>query len=241
MTYYLGIDAIDGFTVPNNGLIQAVGTTNAELTAALTARGLTPAQYTTTSNTKRRTTIDETDDDVWTDDCEPGWFLVSGAVQRAKPLTPIENMQVAFVAFLAQCDAWAIGLDEQAAGQPASRVAIGHDYLWRARGGAYLLLRDTALTAAERTAWAQQAIMGAADITSVASFYLHFRGEGAANWLSWVEIDRTANPKTFTRVNLQNSITISGSIPDSVVLTRYENGYDARGNAYTGWVRGVTA
>lgn len=92
MTYHLGIDSIEGFSVPATGLIQAIGTTDAELTAVLTARGLTPAQYTTSSNTKRRVTIDETDTDKWTNDCEPGWYLVNGAVQIAKPPTPADTL-----------------------------------------------------------------------------------------------------------------------------------------------------
>lgn len=232
MTLHIAVDSVPQVALPSGKIVGI----------ARSVQGLRDAGFAASTYTGNRvSSIDETADGVWDNNCEPGWFLVNGNVQQAEPRSALEKMQDALSAFLTQCDDWENGLNAQATGQPATKVAIGHDYLWRARGGAYLIGNDTTLTAAEREAWAKQAIFGAADITSVASFYMHFRGTGVSNWITWVQIDRTANPKTFTRVNLANAIAVSGTIPDNIVLALHESGIDQYGRPYTGWVRSIIA
>ena len=83
MALKLAMDAAPGLVLPN-GLIRGIARTAAELRAA----GFTTSPYSGT----RLATIDETDSSKWDNDCEPGWYLVAGAVQRSRPPTPQEQL-----------------------------------------------------------------------------------------------------------------------------------------------------
>ena len=150
----------------------------------------------------------------WSNDCEPGWFFLNNsAVREFVPLTDLEKLKIALRAAYAQLDAWVVGLNEQAIGQPVERVNTAHDFLWRMRGGMYLIANNsTTYSLAQRIAWANQIPMGAADITSVFAFYTHFSGVATDNWISWV------NPVDATRTDLASSIVVPGTFSDSVNL-----------------------
>ena len=83
MALHLAMDPATGLTLPN-GRIAGI----AMSLAALRLAGFAAARYTGT----RLTTIDETDSGKWNDDCEPGWYLVAGAVARSRPPTPAEQL-----------------------------------------------------------------------------------------------------------------------------------------------------
>ena len=83
MALHLAMDPATGLTLPN-GKIAGIALS----LAALRSAGFAAARYTGT----RLTTIDETDSGKWNDDCEPGWYLVAGAVARSRPPTPAEQL-----------------------------------------------------------------------------------------------------------------------------------------------------
>ena len=87
MTVYLALDPVTGHAQSDAGLIVGINPTAAGIEAAgfASASGYTG---------DRLVTIDETDSAVWSNACEPGWYLVDGAVQQHKPLTLAERVAV---------------------------------------------------------------------------------------------------------------------------------------------------
>ena len=87
MTVYLALDKLAGIPQADGGLIRATNGTVA---------GLTAAGFGNTDGYRgdRRVSIDETDTDVWDDDCEPGWYWYNGKVQQSKPLTNAQRVAV---------------------------------------------------------------------------------------------------------------------------------------------------
>ena len=84
MTIRLALDPVDGFRLNQAGLIAGISPTIA---------GLDAAGFGTYTGFGVRN-IDETDTDVWSDDCEPGWYWFDGKVQPSKPLTNAERVAV---------------------------------------------------------------------------------------------------------------------------------------------------
>ena len=87
MTIRLALDPITGHDIDTTGVIVAISPT----TAGLDALGFDSAAGYTGD---RVVSIDETDSAVWNNDCEPGWFHHSNAVQIARPLTVTEQIAV---------------------------------------------------------------------------------------------------------------------------------------------------
>ena len=87
MTIHLALDPVTGHDQTAAGVIRAINPTAAGIAAA----GFAVADGYTAD---RLVTIDETDDSVWNDDCEPGWFWVNGVVNQARPLTLTERVAV---------------------------------------------------------------------------------------------------------------------------------------------------
>ncbi len=87
MTVYLALDPVTGHTQTTAGLIRCINAS----AAGIAAQGFAVADGYTGD---RLVSIDETDDDVWNDDVEPGWYWRSGAVQPSKPLTNAEQVAV---------------------------------------------------------------------------------------------------------------------------------------------------
>ena len=87
MTIRIALDPISGHDIANTGVIVGISPT----VAGLDALGYDSATgYTGT----RVRSLDETDSAVWTNDCEPGWFYHSSAVQIARPLTLTQQVAV---------------------------------------------------------------------------------------------------------------------------------------------------
>ena len=87
MTIRLALDPISGHDIATTGVIAAISPT----VAGLNALGFdSNAGYTGT----RVVSIDETDSSVWNNDCEPGWYHHSSAVQIARPLTIAQQVAV---------------------------------------------------------------------------------------------------------------------------------------------------
>ena len=87
MTIRLALDPIAGHDISDTGVIVAISPT----TAGLDALGFDSAAGYTGN---RVVSIDETDSAVWNNDCEPGWYHHSSAVQIARPLTVAERIAV---------------------------------------------------------------------------------------------------------------------------------------------------
>ena len=209
MTIYVAIDADTTYALPD-GVIVAMNRTNARLDEGLRDKGLDPTDYTIAN--RRRIEVDETTQ-AFNRRVQPGWVWHSGAMKTRFPQTDLEIFKTSMRQLWQQISAWELGLDESAHGQPLHKVQVGHTYIFRGRGGAYLIARDTSRTLAVRTAWANAMRLGAADIDSVLAFYRHFAGSAVAHWITYV------NPDTATRLDLEDSIEVMGTIPDSVDLT----------------------
>ena len=207
-TVWLALDPIDDAGRPvasGNGLIVGM---------AFSAQDLIDRGFRAPDYINDRVVSIETSAAGWNNDCTPGWFyLNNSAVREFVPLTNLEKLKISLRADYAQLDEWVAGLNAQAIGQPVERVNTGHDFLWRMRGGMFLIARDsTTYTITQRIAWADQIRMGASDITSVFAFYTHFSGVATDNWISWV------NPVDASRVELASSIVVPGTIPETVNL-----------------------
>ena len=160
------------------------------------------------------------DDDVgvypnWNPDIETGWYIYNGLFSANPPRTDLQELQDETNATLDQFDAWDVLLDVLAHGYDPSLVQTGHDYLWRKRGGLYILLNDSTRSVADKLAIVRAARMGALDITGVSEFYTSFEGDPGvtiSDWITWVD------PSDASRVNLLDSMIVTGTVPDAVAL-----------------------
>ena len=212
-TFHLALDAIDSdFTLAATyGEIVGI---------ALSLQGLRDQGFAAATYTGNRLSTIEHTDAGWNADCEPGWYRTPNGVQIARPLTQadinLEAIKVAFRALHTQLHVWADGLDSLARGQEVRLVQAGHNWLYYAHYGAYLvgsnLLRGGAfnnLSDAQRIAWANRMAQGAADVTSPFEFYQregaitdtsHVYYNGPTAPASWV------NPSTGVALNLADSL-----------------------------------
>ena len=85
MALKLAMDSATGLVLPN-GLIRGI----ARDVAGLRADGFTTSPY----SGSRIATIDETDASKWNNDCQPGWYLVAGAVTPSRPPTAAEQLSM---------------------------------------------------------------------------------------------------------------------------------------------------
>ena len=208
-TVYLAIDPIDGFDIATEwGVIVGISSSSQGLIDA----GFDSATYTG----NRRATIDPTNA-AWDTRIVPGWYFHRGSIaftsnQPAPKLTQLKN---ALKSYISQVRSWNIGLIEEGLGQPHEKVNMGHDILWRSLGAAYLIANDgTSYTIDQRIAWAKRAAQGAADVTSVHDFFIHWHSTAPSGWITWVD------PTDATNVhNLADAEAITGDIADSVILT----------------------
>ena len=200
-TRYIGVDTFSDWTLPS-GRITLFATSAARDTAGYTD-----------SATQQ---IDQDDSAAaWDADIETGWFHFGGAYSKLPPRTALRELKDETNITLDQFDAWDVLLDELAHGYDPTLVQTGHDFLWRARGGLYLLLSDSNRSTAAKLAIVKAARLGALDITSVPAFYTSFEGDPGAtvsDWLIWVD------PSDASRVNLLASTIVSGTVPGDVAL-----------------------
>ena len=179
-----------------------------------TAEARTAAGFTGTRQ-KLNANNDPTIFPAWDDDVETGWYIFNGAFSKLPPRTPLQELKDETNATLDQMDAWDNLLDTLSHGYDASLVQTGHDYLWRARGAMYLVLSNSTYTVPQKLAFVKAVRLGALDITSVSAFYTSFEGDPGptvSSWCIWV------NPSDADRINLINSMVITGTIPDTVAL-----------------------
>ena len=172
MTLYLAVDQVKGISLPN-GKIAGI----AETSAGLVAQGFSSRTY----RGNRVSTIDETDDGVWDNDCEPGWYYNGGSVQLDAPQTDIQRLKSAYRVFHRQINNWADGLDALSRGQPLSRVNAGHDWLYFAKCAGFLIASNLTSASAGgsavtrsvnvRIGWARAMTQGALNVASPAQFY----------------------------------------------------------------------
>ena len=181
-----------------------------------TLQGLRNAGFAAGTYTGNRLVNVDESTAAWDKNATIGWYWESSALKQSLPLSDVERLHASLVATHNQILAWDVGIDEESTGQPNEKVEQGHDILWRALGGMYLLARDTTYTVAQRIAWCDSVRTGAANVQSVHAFYLHFHGTATDNWLTWV------NPADATKLNLESSQIVAGTVPDAVILTNQD-------------------
>ncbi|MYD93350.1 MAG: hypothetical protein F4Y02_06600 [Chloroflexi bacterium] len=148
MTVHVALDAVTGLALPD-GIV--VGTARA--VAQLRAAGFTTAAGYTAAN-NRLVDLDETDDAVWDNDCEPGWYLVSGVVMSS-PNTPLFVMRRAMERFTAALDDASARLNAAAPRHPQTLVQETHQWIFF--GGylaAFQVAHNTTISQANRARWA---------------------------------------------------------------------------------------
>ena len=213
MTLHLAIDAVTGVSLPD-GLIRGI----AESEADLRTQGFVAATYTG----NRLATVDETDSDVWNNDCIPGWYYVGGKVQVSSPQTDIDRLKTGFRALHRQLNAWADGLDSLSRGQPVAKVQSGHDWLYYAKYAAYLIASNQdsltdggaarTRTVNDRLGWAGALAQGALNVASPAQFYADPNEPNPpTNPISWRNLT-----SPYAAVSLANAIVVypATGVPD---------------------------
>lgn len=132
------------------------------------------------------------------DEVKPGWFLITstseaGNISEGVPAGVISantaRKRAAARRVHQALIGWTAALTAEGIAHPASVVAIGHDFLFRAHQATYLVFRNGARTAARLEGWATQMAMGAADVTSPAEFFRRMEtGLAAPNGpCAWVD------------------------------------------------------
>jgi len=117
---YLALDELPVLALPDNGRIVGINATAAGLQAA----GLTAAAGYTGNRVR---SIDDSDAAVWTNDCEPGWYLKGGAVQAERPLTDAQQVAVDVASLQASVNREVADLEELLARERiAPHVDSGH-------------------------------------------------------------------------------------------------------------------
>ena len=91
MTLYLALDELDGFTLGAGSGAARIAAITIDLTTMTRVIADLPNSGSYTLGTTVQT-IDETDDDVWDDNCIPGWYWVGGEVQNTRPLTLAQRL-----------------------------------------------------------------------------------------------------------------------------------------------------
>ena len=184
-------------------------------------QGLRDAGYAATTYAGDRLgTIDTTDDTKWNVDCQVGWYWVSGAVQRSAPTTELDLLKNDIHAMLDTGDAVRREISRlvEGAGQDNAKAVQAHQWMWRARGGSYLVGQDRGLTVAQRRAWAQANRLGPTDVTGsslterVLNYFTHFGGVSPTSWLTF------ARPADAVRSTLAGAYAVDGTIADTVDL-----------------------
>ena len=139
------------------------------------------------------------------------------ARNHAGNITESVGLQRAFTNAHDQFLAWGRGLDALAVYEPATVVAAGHDWLRWAHICAYLIANSNTYSFAQKIAWAETVIEGAADVSTPTEFYANSAAHTAPTTAkTWV------NPANGNKVNLANSVTISGSVPTLAQLANGE-------------------
>ena len=213
-TIYLAMGARHRFTLPSGDI----------LAMSKSAQGLIDLGYPAADFNTTDGTLVEQDDQAseWNADVAPGWIRSGGEYYSSPPTTDGDLVEAAVGRWYESWHAWRSGLDVASAGQDRSLVQIGHDYLWRAAGGVYIIATDTSRSAAERVAIIDTARFGAADVQTVIQFYNSFSGgpgHTATNWVIWVDLSSLTDLSNIPRHNLIDSEIVSGSVPDSVDLS----------------------
>ena len=109
-------------------------------------------------------------------------------------------------------------IDRLGPGQDNALTAQAHQWMWRARGGSYLIARDRQYTIAQRRAWAQANRLGPTDIAGstlterVLNYFTHFGGASPTYWITW------AAPANAARTTLANAEAVTGTLAASVDL-----------------------
>ena len=213
-TLYLALDR-DGLTAPAGQIVGISGS----------AQGLIDAGFPAATYTGDRVaTVESSDDTKWDDECQPGWYYLSASlkVQRSRPASELELLKSDAHRMLTAGDIVRAEIQRLSIGQDLALVTQAHTWMWRARGGSYLILRDTQYTIAQRRAWCNANRAGPTDIVGstlaarVLNYFTHFTGVTPVSWIAF------ANPADATRFALANSMAIDGTIDASVDLVDRE-------------------
>lgn len=154
MTIYVAVDAVTGVALPDG---RVAG--HHDSLAGLRAAGYSADPYSAANN--RLVEIDETTN-AWNNDCEIGWGIVSGAVQRNLPLTALEQVQAHFRHLHGIGEQLSVKLSRQAeAGWHSPElVNKGRAWIYHAlHEAAYMVGLNTTFSHAVKARWA---ITGAA-------------------------------------------------------------------------------
>ena len=209
-TKYLAIDR-DGLTSPS-GVI--VGMSDS-------AQGLIDAGFPAATYTGDRVaTIDTTNALRWDNNCQVGWYYISNSakVQGSRPASELDLLKFDIHKMLDSGDAVRAEITRLGPGQDSAKTQQAHQWMWRARGGSYLIARDTQYTIAARRSWAQANILGPTDITGstlterVLNYFTHFSGNSPTNWLTF------ASPVDASRTSLALSPVVAGTIAADIDL-----------------------
>ena len=209
-TKYLALDR-DGLTAPAG---KIVGISDS-------AQGLIDAGFDAATYTGDRTaTVDTSDDTKWNPDCQTGWYYLSASlkVQQNRPASELDMLKSDVLKMLDSGDAVRAEITRLGPGQDSAKTQQAHQWMWRARGGSYLIARDTQYTIAARRSWAQANILGPTDITGstlterVLNYFTHFSGNSPTNWLTF------ASPVDASRTTLAGSLAVVGTIAADIDL-----------------------
>lgn len=183
------------------------------------------------------------------DDAEPGLLLDiagdhAGTVQATlRVAADTARRRAATWRLHAALRAWSGQLTREGAVHPASVVAVGHDFLFRAHQAAYLMAHRNLLAVAQFEDWAGKMAMGAADVVSPATFFQRMEAGGglaAPNvpcaWVRWGNTQQEGYA-TAVRVPLAQAVAASGAVtvqaPGNLALDAADlpaGGIDATGS-----------
>ena len=212
-TRVIALDTIPGVS-GGAGRVVAVGSSDSNLDAAGFTRG-------NGYRGNRRRQVDDTTA-AWDPLVDVGWYWDGSKLTATPVLAPLDDLKAAIHRMLDAGDTVRAEITRLGPGQDEAKTEQAHQWMWRARGGSYLILRDVSYTIAQRKAWALANLQGPTDVTGttltarVLNYFTHFSGVSPANWLTF------ANPADAVRVTLANSIAVSGTIADDVDLVDRE-------------------
>ena len=156
------------------------------------------------------------------DEVDVGWWIVAsgagaGTVTAAAPALDavVQRRRAAARRVHEALQGWSAALTSEGVVHPASIVAIGHDYLYRAHQAVYIMAHRNLLAISEFEDWCSKMAMGASDVTSPSEFFARMEGPGVvapSGPCAWARWGNTVSEglTTAVRVPLAQAITVSG-------------------------------
>ena len=212
-TIHFALDAIDSDFTLANGWGHIVG-------LAMSLQGLRDQGFGAGTYTGNRLSTIEHDAAGYNTSCEPGWYRTPNGVQLARPMTQaasdLEALKNTFRNLHTQLHAWADGLDALSRGQPLRLVQAGHNWLYFEHYAAYLVgtnqIAGTVfnnLSQAQRIAWANRTMQGAADVTNPFEFY---QREGAIPQANTALYNGPQEPAVWVRPDNATALNLAASL-----------------------------